>query len=81
MAFFQGRNYSMTKWTVRSLNLVLGQLGGYTSLIWMVTTFLMSGFENHRFRTSLVSQIYLCTPEGPDRELSETKQQSDVQLK
>ena len=44
VSFFQGRNYAMTKWTVRSLNIVLGQLGGYTALIWMVTMFLISGF-------------------------------------
>ena len=81
IAFFQGRDFAKTKWTVRSLNLVLGQLGGYTSLIWMVTNFLMSGFEAHRFRTSLVSQIYLCTPEGPDRDVSDTKEQSDIVLK
>ena len=73
VSFFQGRNYAMTKWTVRSLNVVLGQLGGYTALVWMVTTFLISGFEAHRFRASLIRSIYLCTPEGPGRERSDTK--------
>ena len=47
----------------------------------MVTMFLISGFEAHRFRTSLVSQIYLCTPEGPEREVSITKEQSELVLK
>lgn len=81
LAFFQGRDIETQKWTVRSLNVILGQIGGYTGLLWMVAGFLLSGFENHRFRTSLVSQIYLCTPEGPEREVSDTKEQSEIVLK
>ena len=66
VTFTQGRNQIKQKWTVKSLNIVLGQVGGYTALLWMVITFVMGGYENHKFRNSLISHIYVCTQDGPD---------------
>ena len=37
--FSQGRDLVKQKWTVKSLNNVLGLIGGYTALLWMVITF------------------------------------------
>ena len=61
--FSQGRDLVKQKWTVKSLNNVLGLIGGYTALIWMVITFVLSGYETHQFRSSLIKSIFLRVPE------------------
>ena len=76
-----GRNQVSQKWTVKSLNLVLGQIGGYTSLLWMVITFVMSGYEAHKFRTSLIRHIYVATESGPEADPCSSRQQSEQVLK
>ena len=70
-----------TKWTVKSLNLILGQIGGYTALLWMVITFCMTGYENHKFRSSLISSIYVSTAQGPAISPSTDKSDSSQVLK
>ena len=51
------------KWTVKSLNNVLGVIGGYTALLWMLITFVLSGYETHQFRSSLINNLFLRVPE------------------
>ena len=48
---------------MRSLNNVFGLIGGYAAILWMMITFVLSGYEAHKFRTSLISSIFLCVPE------------------
>ena len=48
---------------MRSLNNVFGLIGGYTALIWMMIRFVLSGYEAHKYRSSLISSIFLCVPE------------------
>ena len=47
----------------------------------MVITFIMSGYESHKFRTSMISEIYTCSPDGPESEPSPNKEHSDQVLK
>ena len=63
------------KWTVKSLNNVLGLIGGYTALIWMGITFVLSGYETHKFRSSLISSIFLCVPEEMHEDDSDSSQE------
>ena len=80
--FGQGRDLENQKWTVKSLNNVLGLIGGYTALIWMVITFVLSGYETHMFRSSLISSIFLCIPEEEEEEnLNRTHDESESLLK
>ena len=62
------------KWVVRSLNNVFGLIGGYTALIWMIIRFVLSGYEAHKFRSSLISSIFLCVP---DEEISNETHEDD----
>ena len=41
----------------------------------------MSDYESHKFRLSLLSNIYLCTEEGPDAPACESEEQSKSELK
>ena len=63
IVFSQSRNLVKEKWVVVSLNNVFGLIGGYTALLWMMITFVLSGYEAHKFRSSLISSIFLCVPE------------------
>ena len=56
---------------MRSLNNVFGLIGGYAALLWMMITFILSGYEAHKFRSSLISSIFLCVPEE-DENLNKT---------
>ena len=71
IVFSQSRNLIKEKWVVRSLNNVFGLIGGYAALLWMMITFILSGYEAHKFRSSLISSIFLCVPEE-DENLNKT---------
>lgn len=64
-----------------ALDTVIGKIGGYTALIWMVITSLISGYESHKFQTSMLNSLYHCTEEGPDATPCETEQESRHTLK
>ena len=66
------------KYTVKSLNNVLGLIGGYTALIWMVITFVLSGYETHMLRSSLISNIFLGIPEEEDENLNTTREDDSL---
>lgn len=70
-----------TKWTVTAMNQVWGQIGGYTALVWMVVTFLLSDYEQHKFRSSLISSVYFPTKKGPEAPACETEEHSRSVLK
>ena len=72
----QSRDIQRRKAVTKAFNNVMGQIGGYTSLIWMVITFMMSDYENHKFRNSLLSNIYLCTEDGPNAPPCDSEEQS-----
>ena len=64
--YLQDRSVVSQTMTVESLDVVIGQIGGYTTLLWIVINFIFSGYENFKFTNSLISKVYACTPEGPE---------------
>ena len=62
--------------TVKSLNVVMGLIGGYTALLWLILKFLFSDYENFKFINSLIGTVYACTPNGPDTESAKTERAS-----
>ena len=63
-------------WTVKTLDIVIGQVGGYTALMWMLIGFIFDGYENFKFTNSLIGHVYACTPNGPDTENATTEKAS-----
>ena len=57
---------------MKSLNNVFGLIGGYTALLWMIITFVLSGYETHKFRSSIISNIFLSVPEREEEGLNKT---------
>ena len=41
-------------WTVKSFNIIIGQVGGYTALIWIFIHFIFNDYENFKFTNSLI---------------------------
>ena len=59
---------------------MIGQIGGYTALLWMLVKFLFSDYENFKFSNSLIGQVYTSTPDGPDAEDALTEKASTRRL-
>ena len=72
----QSRETGTITWTVKSLNMVVGQIGGYVVLIWLIINFLFDGYESFKFTNSVIGRVYACTAEGPDAPVAETKAES-----
>jgi len=81
LTFMQGRDINMISYCVTSFNTIVGRIGGYAALIWMVIGFLMSGYEAHKFQTSLIRNLYHCTEDGPEAPPSQTESTSRRALK
>ena len=58
----------------------MGQIGGYTALIWVVLRFLFDGYESFRFDNALIGSVYSLTPEGPDGAARKTEAESQKAL-
>ena len=72
-SYQQARQIFKITWSVKSLNVVIGQIGGYTALLWMLVKFLFNDYENFKFSNSLIGQVYTSTPDGPDAEDAQTE--------
>lgn len=60
----QDRSYLETKWSVRSIDILLGLIGGFTALIWDLLSRFLGGYESFSFSTALISEIYSTTDEN-----------------
>lgn len=62
----QARPYTVTEWTVSSLDVVLGVIGGFVGLIWDVLGFSLGGYQAFKFNTALMAGLYTTTEGGED---------------
>lgn len=45
----QDRHFNEVEWTVMSVDIVLGIIGGFVGLIWGILTYLLGGYQGFRF--------------------------------
>ena len=57
----QDRQYFEVTWTVTSIDILLGLIGGFVSLIWSLLGYFLGGYENFRFQQELISEVYSTT--------------------
>ena len=76
----QSRDYVTGFWWVKAFNSVIGQIGGYSALLWMVINFFFAEYEAFKFTNSLIGKLYACTPLGPEAQDSECKEEADASL-
>lgn len=50
-----------TTWTLQSVDIVLGLIGGFVGLIWDTLGYALTGYESFWFKASLISEIYSTT--------------------
>ena len=80
LTFQQGRDINAIAYCVTTFDTVVGRIGGYAALIWMVIGYLMSDYEGHKFQTSLIRNLYHCTEDGPEAPPSQTESTSKQAL-
>ena len=56
------RKQATYEWKVESLDILLGYIGGISSLVWATRAICMGGYENFKFENSLISSIYPTSP-------------------
>ena len=61
---------------VKALNVIIGQIGGYTALVWLLIMSLFDNYESFKFQNSLIGRIYACTPLGPNAPVSTNEKES-----
>ena len=74
--FNQGQDVEKISVAVRALNVILGQIGGYTAIIWLLINTLCNHYESFKFTNSLIGRVYSCTPQGPSAPASTTEEES-----
>ena len=66
-AFVQSRQYMSSTWSIVSLDLILGLVGGVTSIIWTIFSILIGPYESFKFQASLIGSVYPTSPQ-PDED-------------
>ena len=79
--YAQSRKILLNKDTAVSLNIVIGQIGGYTALIWLLITFIFDGYENFKLNSSLMDNLYTLTLGGEKGPFAHSPRSSRTQLK
>ena len=59
--FIQERAYEDTKWSILSLDLAFGLIGGLVALIWQIIDLIFGDYQSFKFSTALISEIYSTT--------------------
>ena len=62
MEYIQSRRQNIQEWSVVSLDLVLGLVGGLSGIIWSVLAMLFGGFESFKLDNSMIGSIYPTSP-------------------
>ena len=49
-------------------------------MLWIIIRFLFDDYENFKLTNSLIGRVYACTPQGPDADDAQTKDESQKKL-
>ena len=77
----QGRDQTTNLWWIKALNTVVGQIGGYSALLWLFLRFLFDEYENFKFSNSIIRNVYSCTPQGPEGQPRQGKALSSAKVR
>ena len=58
----QSRKQTQNNWSIQSIDLIFGLVGGFVSLIWMGSGWMISSFETFKFQATLVGSIFPTSP-------------------
>ena len=60
--YTQSRVQNQFTWSINSLDLVLGLVGGLAGVVYPALFLVFGGYENFKFENSLISAIYPTSP-------------------
>lgn len=60
----QGRRINEFTWSINSLDLVLGVIGGLSGIVWAVLAMALSGYEAFKYQNSLIGAVYPTAPKN-----------------
>ena len=64
----QARKQTQLTWSINSLDLILGLVGGFTSIIWAFLGLIIAPYEDFKFQNSLIGSIYPTSPQRDEDE-------------
>jgi len=64
----QSRSFTETTWSVNSLDLILGLVGGITAIIWSFLGIIIGPYEDFKFQNSVAGSIYPTSPQKDEDE-------------
>lgn len=64
----QSTKQTQITWSIVSLDLILGLVGGITSIIWATLGLILAPYEEFRFNLSLAGSVYPTSPQKDEDE-------------
>ena len=64
ITFKQAKTVHEQEFSIESLDVMLGLIGGYTALLWGVLGYCMNGYEGFKYNNSVIGAIYNAYPTG-----------------
>lgn len=58
----QGRRINEYTWSINSLDLVLGVIGGLSGIVWATLAMVFGGYESFKYQNSLIGAVYPTAP-------------------
>ena len=62
MNYYQARVQTTSRWSINSLDIVLGLVGGLAGLVWGTLSLVFGSYEAYRLQNSLIGSIYPMVP-------------------
>ena len=62
IAFYQSRGTTEEQWSIMSLDLVMGLVGGLAGIMWATLDLIIGNYESFRYENSLIGSIYPTSP-------------------
>jgi len=64
--YIQSRSQTTKEWSIVSLDMVLGLVGGLSGIIWAVLAMIFNSFESFKLENSMIGSIYPTSPQNFD---------------
>ena len=61
--WIQSRTQYQEQWSIDSLDIVLGVVGGFSGVVWSFLALIFGGYETFKFENSLIGAVYPTSPQ------------------
>ena len=62
ITWYQSRVVDEVSWSINSLDLVLGLVGGVCGIVWSGLAMVLGGYETFKLENSLIGAVYPTSP-------------------